>query len=112
MFINGLVLNAISEIKKKSDIPPIIIIQGDHGPGAYYTEGSLEKTNTHERFSILNAYLLPKHVEDHLYPSITPVNSFRLLFTEYFDLDFPLLPDRSYFTTHKGRHLNPTLIER
>ena len=31
-----------------------------------------------------------------LYPSITPVNQFRVLFGSYFHLDLPLLPDRNY----------------
>jgi len=31
-----------------------------------------------------------------LYPPITPVNSFRLVFNLYFDTDFELLHDKSY----------------
>jgi hypothetical protein len=111
MFVNTLVTDVVSEIKRKSVTPPIIIIQGDHGPGAYYTNDSLEKTNLTERFSILNAYFVPDPVHDDLYVSITPINTFRLLLGEYFGLDFPILPDQSFFTTHKGKPLNPTLIE-
>jgi hypothetical protein len=104
-------MDAVREIIRKSEIPPIIIIQGDHGPGAYLTFDSMEKSNLTERFSILNAYFVPDTVQDDLYVSITPINTFRLLLGEYFGLDFPILPDQSFFTTHKGNPLNPTLIE-
>ncbi len=75
----------------------IIIIQGDHGPGAHLVWRSLEKTDLHERFSILNAYYFPGQDYRHLYPSITPVNSFRAVFNTFFSREYPLLPDYSYF---------------
>ena len=31
-----------------------------------------------------------------LYPTITPVNEFRVLLGSYFGLDLPVLPDRNY----------------
>lgn len=52
------------------------------------------------KYGILNAYYLPNVDKDalnsSLYPSITPVNSFRLVFNLYFDADYELLPDKSY----------------
>ena len=39
--------------------PPIIIIQSDHGSGSKLDIESLEKTDVHERMSILNAYYFP-----------------------------------------------------
>jgi hypothetical protein len=77
----------------------IIIIQGDHGPGSEWFVNDYEKTNKKERFSILNAYYLPGGMKKDLYESITPVNSFRLIFKDYFGLDMPLLPDKSYYST-------------
>lgn len=32
-----------------------------------------------------------------LYPAISPVNSFRVIFNSQFGTEYPLLPDRSYF---------------
>lgn len=46
------------------------------------------------KLNILNVYYWPNLRRTGLYPSITPVNSFRLLFNRYFDADLPLLPDR------------------
>jgi len=96
-FINVQVMQVIDRILTKSDTPPIIIVQGDHGPGAYLVWDSAEKTNLKERYGILNAYFFPDGNYDELYPSITPVNSFRLVFNSQFGTDIELLQDESYF---------------
>jgi hypothetical protein len=49
-----------------------------------------------EELGILNAYSFPGIDASILYPSITPVNSFRQVFNLYFDADLELLPDRNY----------------
>jgi hypothetical protein len=80
-------LTIISEILANSTTPPIIIIQGDHGFG----EG--------DNFPILNAYYLPGIDPGVLYPTISPVNSFRLIFNEYFGSNLIQLPDQSFRVT-------------
>ena len=85
-------------------MPPIIILQGDHGP-ASTVQGKGVRTYLRtpdflgERFPILNAYHLPGTASERLYPEITPVNTFRLILKEYFGFDMPLLPDRNFFNT-------------
>jgi hypothetical protein len=84
---------------------PIVVIQSDEGPGPVgWNPNTREKYDwtqapqevLKEKFGILNAYYFPG-IEDHgLYPSISPVNSFRLIFNHYFDARMPLLPDRSF----------------
>ena len=59
--------------------------------GAAATDAELR-----EKTGILNAYYLPDLDNNPLYPSITPVNSFRLVFNLYFGTDLELLPDRIY----------------
>jgi hypothetical protein len=86
--LNNKMLQAIDTIVAKSETLPIIIIQGDHGPW-------LQPQN--KRMWILNAYYLPGH-NDKLYPSITPVNSFRLVFDSYFGGKYDMLEDVSYFS--------------
>ena len=78
--------------------PPIIIIQGDHGPGAYLHWGSLEQTVPSERFGILNAYYFPDGNYETLYPSISPINSFRVVLNQYFETKYALLPDLHYYS--------------
>lgn len=97
-YINLLTLQALDLIISSSEVPPIIIIQGDHGPGAYLDWDNIDNSNLDERFSILNAYYFPGGDNSDLYPQITPVNSFRLLFNLYFGTNLDLLPDRNYFS--------------
>lgn len=98
LYINTLVLETVDAILTQSKTPPIIILQGDHGPGAYLHWGSLEKTLPAERFSMLNAYYFPDQDYSQLYPSISPINSFRVLLNKYFGGDYELLPDRHYYS--------------
>jgi hypothetical protein len=96
-YLNFLLKGAINDILAKSDDSPIIILQGDHGPGAFTDWYSFENTNIKERSSILNAYHFPGIDETFLYPEITPVNSFRMLFNHYFGTDFEILADMSFY---------------
>jgi hypothetical protein len=48
-----------------------------------------------EKNGILNAYYLPGVDSSVLYPTISPVNSFRVVFNTYFGTNLPLLPDRT-----------------
>jgi hypothetical protein len=83
--------------------PPIIIVQSDEGPypdfldGFEWTETSGSDVDLRTKTGILSAYYLPGTEEGILYPSITPVNSFRLVFNLYFGTDLDLLPDRCYY---------------
>jgi hypothetical protein len=84
-FINGQIVPVLRDIISNSKTPPIIVLEGDHG----YTD------NEPGHYTNLEAYYLPDGYA-HLYPSITPVNSFRMIFDDYFGAKYPLLPDTSY----------------
>lgn len=91
-FISGQMLEVIDVILAESDQPPIIIMQGDHGPPPNLITPA-------ERMQNLNAIYLPGiNVEKVLYPSMTPVNTFRVVLNEFFGQHLPLLEDRSFFT--------------
>ncbi len=87
-FLNQKILQAVDTLRAESESPPIIILQGDHGPWLQPKE---------KRMWILNAYFLPGH-EEKLYPDISPVNTFRLIFDVYFGGRYGMLPDISYFS--------------
>jgi hypothetical protein len=89
-FISSRIVEVVKSIIDNSSVPPIIIIQGDHGPS------HIDKAT---RMGILNAYYFPEAKPD-LYPGITPVNSFRLLFDTYFGADYRLLDDVSYYSDY------------
>lgn len=96
-FVSNKILQTIDTILETSSEPPIIILQSDHGPGAYTDFRSMDRTYLPERFAILNAYYLPERSTNQLYPSISPVNSFRMVLNAYFGEEYPILEDRSYF---------------
>ena len=98
-YISRELLKTIDQILAASTEPPILIIQGDHGPGSQFDWESLENSYLPERFSILNAYYLPDGGAEALYAGITPVNTFRLVFNRYLGTDLELLEDRSYYAT-------------
>ncbi|MBT3933314.1 MAG: hypothetical protein HOF35_03550 [Bacteroidetes bacterium] len=87
-FIDSQLPALLEKIIDRSEIPPIIIVQGDHGPN-----GSGPK----ELLPILNLYYLPNGGDAVLYPTISPVNTFRVIFNHYFNSDFELLEDISYY---------------
>jgi hypothetical protein len=89
-YTNTRILKLVDKILAESEIPPIIIIQGDHG--------SEETRESFKRMTILNAYYLPGDGSDQLYPTITPVNTFRIILNVYFNQDLDLLPDLSYYS--------------
>jgi hypothetical protein len=85
------ILKAIIE---NSAIPPIIVVQGDHS----YSQ-------RRQRLNIFNAYYLPDGGSELLYPQITPVNTFRVIFNRYFGGNYEILKDISYLSA--GRTFDP-----
>jgi hypothetical protein len=97
-YINTRTLQVIDTILAHSTVPPIIIIQGDHGTDLGEAQ---DKNGTYRYFDILNAYYFPQGGSSVLVPDITPVNSFRLMFNQYFGEHYTLLPNR-HFDIPKG----------
>lgn len=90
----------------------VIVIQSDEGPHPpeNFTFGDSLQT-LRARFRILNAYHLPAAGTVSVRPSITPVNTFRMLFDGYFGTEYGLLPDESYLDD-RGRVRNVTDMVR
>jgi len=86
MYLNKRLVEIVRSLIAGSDRPPVIILQGDHGWDPRY------------RMEILNAYYLPPDVNRLIYSEITPVNTFRVILDHYFDQNYGLLPDASYFS--------------
>jgi hypothetical protein len=94
-FVNSQLEKVVQAILEQSEVPPVIILEGDHGPDS----NSGRQSYIQERMTILNAYHLPGG-NDGLYPGITPVNSFRIVFNEVFGGDYPLLEDRVLYSQY------------
>ena len=86
-YLDQRVLKIVQTILQNSSTPPIIVIQGDHGWDAVH------------RMTILNAYYLPGGGSQRIYPTITPVNTFRVIFDQYFGGTYKLLEDKSYYSS-------------
>ena len=85
-YLNARMLDLFEAIIKNSKTPPIIILQSDHG------------WDWERRMAILNALYLPDALAKQVTPDWTPVNTFRLIFSGQFGLDYPLLENVSYFS--------------
>lgn len=99
VFLNKKLCKTVEKILENSSIPPVVILQADHGPGAFLKWEDPESSNLKERTSIFNAYRLPQNGKALLYDSISPVNSFRIVFNALFGGNFKLLEDKSYHST-------------
>ncbi len=98
-FINREIMEVLPAILDHPGPRPVIIIQGDHGP------------NVSMRTAVLNAYYLPVDVQAHLYPKITPVNTFRLIMDYMFGTKLGLLKDASYNSSYEKPYLYEEMEE-
>jgi len=88
-YVNQRMIPLLQAIIANSATPPIIILQGDHGPDSF---------SPSDRMAILNAYYLPNAGEQFLYEKMSPVNSFRVVLNTYFGGNYGLLEDISRYT--------------
>ncbi len=110
-YVNSEILEKVRAIRANSKTEPIIVIQSDEGPWPAPYAGDerflggdvtpvdwtrVNRAQLREKMRILNALYLPGPGTSRLYPEMTPVNTFRIVFNRYFGTDFPLLPDESY----------------
>jgi hypothetical protein len=102
LYLNTLLEDVVRRILAQSPRPPIIVIQADHGLRQAVNWGDSARSQLLERHAILDAiYLPPPDVTQppvKLYDSISPVNTFRVILSRYFDTTMALVPDRSYFS--------------
>ena len=86
-YLNSRLPSILQAIIEKSAVPPIIIMMGDHGPNV--TQPEIRAAN-------MEAIYLPGGGSDLLYPTITPINIFRIVLSYYFGYDLPLVDDIHY----------------
>jgi hypothetical protein len=91
LYANNRILPIVDTILSQSNGNVVIFLEGDHGMIDYQEEWT--------RLANLSAYYFPDHDYSKLYPEITPINSFRVLLSQYFGQDYPLLDDFSYFSS-------------
>lgn len=91
-YLNQRILEILRSIKASSTRPFVLIVQGDHGTFGFGTGDENDRTK------ILNVYYFSDGNYSLLYPGISPINTFRIVFNQYFGSNLPLLPDKTYFS--------------
>ena len=91
IYISNRMMEIVPKIIANSTRPPIIVIQGDHGPTI--------PSGPQQRMRNLNVYYLP-NANAPIYSTITPVNTFRIIFNTYFGQNLPLLEDLSLYSDY------------
>ena len=90
LYLNSRLIEIIQNILNKSKVPPVIILQSDHAFG----QGAPKAKN-------FQAYYFPGNGKAMVYPSMTSVNTFRIVFDAYFGEHLPMLPDQSLLVDAK-----------
>lgn len=91
---------------------PIIVLQSDEGPHPPALDAEPElraewpsapQAHLERKLRILDVMYLPGVPSSRIHPAMTPVNTFRMIMSEYFGGDFPPLDDRVYVYTRFER---------
>lgn len=91
LYLNDRMLPILERIITESDVPPVIILMGDHGA---------DEALPDQRMAILHAVYLPEGDSAEASETRSPVNAFRLVLRRMFGIDLPDLPDASYHSTY------------
>lgn len=91
IYISSRIREIVPQIIENSSTPPIIVIQGDHGPTV--------ASSPRSRMSILNAYYFPE-ANVSVPSTITPVNTFRMILNTYFGQKLEYLDDVSLYSDY------------
>jgi hypothetical protein len=98
--INQGVLDSIDQILTRTTKPVVIILQSDHGDDFFLDWDSPSPEGVDARSAIIFAIYYSDGEYGAIYPTITTVNTFRLVFNHWFGTQYPTLPDRVYFHEH------------
>jgi hypothetical protein len=108
-WLAGELKKTVDGILAASRRPPVILVMGDHGPASKWiaswraTDSFLttDPAVLDERMGIFLALLMPDGEGGVVYPELSPVNVFPLVFERLFAEPFDPLEDRSYFSTYE-----------
>lgn len=88
---------AVDAILASSPTPPVIIVQGDHGPGSRLHHEDPRATDHRERLGIFNAWYTPPGYDLAVPEGGSAINTFPQLFNAVYGARLPLLPDRFFY---------------
>jgi len=94
-YLNTRMMTFVDALMENAAKDTIVIIQGDHG--------IQETEDLNARMAILNAIYFPDQDYSSFYPSITPVNTFRIVQDQFFGGEHGLLEDASYYSCREDK---------
>ena len=102
--VNRLLLPLVDTLIAGSRVPPVVILQGDHGHGRFPLGRAPElsrvsREQVDDRAHVFAAYHLPGVPPGAVSDSISPVNVWPLVLTHVFSRPTPLLPDETYWSS-------------
>ena len=100
-FANKMIISIIDEILSDNKRDSIIIIQSDHGERTKINWTNPTEEMIKQGLNNINAIYFPNRHGDLAYDEISNVNTFRIIFNEYFNSNFELLEDK-YFWMESG----------
>lgn len=109
-FTSDRALDTIQKILTRSQTPPIIILQSDHGPASILGHPKKwtsppDPAGVKERMSILYAVYGPDNLTNSIPPDITPINTFPILFNTQFNQNYDLFENKNYFSDYNQTYL-------
>jgi sulfatase-like protein len=105
--VDRMVLKLVTSLLRESDVPPVILLQGDHGSAspAFDTAATAEDiplAAAQDRFGAFGAYYLPDHGSTAFGDSVTVVNVLGNVLRHYLGADLPREPDDLYLSTYSA----------
>lgn len=104
--VNRMVLRLVTTLLQRSSVPPIILLQGDHGTNSlrYSKARSAEAVSpaqARERLGAFGAYYLPEGGSRGFADTVTIVNVLQKVLTHYLDAEIPPAPDELYVSLER-----------
>jgi hypothetical protein len=117
--LNGLVLAVVNRLLRDSKVPPVIVLQGDHGSAmlGFNKAAKVEQvtaTAAWERFGAFGAYYLPDGGAAAFGDTVSVVNVLGDVLRHYFGAELPREPDERYLSVEPAPfrfvHADPTWV--
>jgi hypothetical protein len=105
--LDRMVLDLVTTVLRTSELPPVILLQGDHGSKTllpYKDRGpeNITLAAGKERLGAFGAYYLPDHGSEVFGDSVTIVNVLGNVLRFYLGADLPREPDDMYLSVHRA----------
>jgi hypothetical protein len=105
--LNRKVLDLVTTLLRTSELPPVILLQGDHGSKTLlpYKDRSPDRITLaagKERLGAFGAYYLPDRGSEVFGDSVTIVNVMGNVLRFYLGADLPREPDDMYLSVHRA----------